>query len=237
MRRRCVRGRRCPVYISLKSPPPLPMGGGAFLTSPSTRSLARPPRDAMAARSRAPGRGSAHSPRPSRRVHANVQVEVLCAHNGTQHQPKHKNTPQASERPISGPFPHARTRNDLCYHGSAIEHAHSTPHRPHLPSNAKLGNMSGKTIAGKHTALHDSTTATRCESMAMRAGTHAHKQREQAQHAQQRAKGGASQRVARQLLSKPRAAPAKLGAKAAYVPSLVNDVHTCPRMCDCTPVR
>ena len=84
--------------------------------------------------------------------------------------------------------------------------------------------MSGNTIAGKHATLHTCTTATRCESMAMRAGTRAHEQREQAQHAQQRAKGGASQRVACQLLSKPRAAPAKLSTKAAYVPSLVTDV-------------
>ena len=105
--------------------------------SPSTRSLARPPRDAMAARSRAPGRGSSHSPRPGRRVHANVQVEVLCAHNGTQHQPKHKNTPHASEQPISGSFPRAHTRRDPCGHGSPIVHARQAPHKPHLHNIAQ----------------------------------------------------------------------------------------------------
>ena len=168
--------------------------------SPSTRLLARPPRDAMAARSRAPGRGSTHPAHPGRRVHANVQVEVLCAHNGTQHQPKHKSTPHASEQPISGSFPRAHTRRDPCGHGSPIVHARPGPHKPHLPCIAQLCIMSGKTFAGCHTRLHTRTTATHCESMAMRAGTRAREQRERTQRAQQRAKGVALQHEARQRL-------------------------------------
>ena len=125
------------------------------LHSPSTRSLARPPRDALAARSRAPGRGSAHSPRPSRRVHANVQVEVLCAHNGTQHQPKHKSTPHASEQPISGSFPRAHTRRDPCGHGSPIVRARPAPHKPHEHHIAQLCTMCGVTCCWlPHTAAH-----------------------------------------------------------------------------------
>ena len=123
--------------------------------SPSTRSLARPPRDAMAARSRAPGRGSTHSAHPGRRVHANVQVEVLCAHNGTQHQPKHKSTPHASERPISGSFPRAHTRRDPCGHGSPIVRAREAPHKPHLHNIAQHCSMSGTTFSWlPHTAAH-----------------------------------------------------------------------------------
>ena len=123
--------------------------------SPSTRSLARPPRNAMAARSRAPGRGSVHSPRRGRRVHANVQVEVLCAHNGTQHQPKHKSTPHASERPISGSFPRAHTRRDPCGHGSPIVRAREAPHKPHLHNIAQHCSMSDTTFSWlPHTAAH-----------------------------------------------------------------------------------
>ena len=112
-------------------------------------------RDAMAARSRAPGRGSAHSPRPSRRVHANVQVEVLCAHNGTQHQPKHKDTPHASEQPISGAFPRAHTRRDPCGHGSPIVRARPAPHKPHEHHIAQLCTMCGVTCCWlPHAAAH-----------------------------------------------------------------------------------
>ena len=166
----------------------------------------RPPRDAMAALSRACGHGSACWQHPGRRVHANVQVEVLCAHNGTQHQPKHKNTPHAPEQLISGSFPRAHTRRDPCCHGSPIAYARQAPHKPHVPSIAQLCSMSGTTFAGSHTPLHTCTSAARCESMAMRAGTRAHKQREQAQHAQQQAKSGDSQRVACQPLPLPRGA-------------------------------
>ena len=149
-----IRDRR-PETGAKKKAPPLPMGGGAFPPSPSTHSLARPPRDAMAARSRAPGRGSSHSPRPGRRVHANVQVEVLCAHNGTQHQPKHKNTPHAAEQPISGSFPRAHTRRDPCGHGSPIVHARQAPHKPHLHNIAHHCTMSAQHIHRlPHAAAH-----------------------------------------------------------------------------------
>ena len=129
--------------------------------SPSARQLARPPRDALAALSRACGHGNACWQHPGRRVHANVQVEVLCAHNGTQHQPKHKNTPQALEQPISGSFPRARTRRDPCYHGSPIVHARLAPHKPLLPSIAQLCIMSANMCAGCRTLLHLATTPSR----------------------------------------------------------------------------
>ena len=182
----------------------------------------------MAALSRARGHGSTCWQHPGRRVHANVRVEVLCAHNGTQHQPKHKNTPHALEQPISGSFPRAHTRRDPCGHGSPIVHARSAPHKPHLPSIAQLCIMSGTTLAGSHTLLHACATATHCESMATRTGMRAREQRERTQHARQRAKGGALQHKARQRLFLPREAP-QTCTRAAYVPRLVSDMHTCPR--------
>ena len=123
--------------------------------SPSTRSLDRPPRDTLAALSRACGQGNACWQHPGRRVHANVQVEVLCAHNGTQHQPKHKNTPQTSEQPSSGSFPRAHTRRDPCDHGSPIVRARPAPHKPHLHHIAQHCTMGGTTCCWlPHTAAH-----------------------------------------------------------------------------------
>ena len=62
----------------------------AFFTSPSTRSLARPPRDTTAALQRTRVRSSTRSEHSGRPAHTDVQVEVLCAHNGSQHHLKHK---------------------------------------------------------------------------------------------------------------------------------------------------
>ena len=170
-----------------------------------------------AALSRACGHGSARWQHPGRHEHTNVQVEVLCAHNGTQHQPKHKNTAHASERPIFGSFPRAHTRRDPCCHGSPIVHARPAPHKPPLPSFAQLCSMSDIALAGRHTPPHTRTAATHCESMAMQAGTRAREQRERTQRAQQRAKRGTSQRSARP------AAPSPLHALAgtSHVPKLV----------------
>ena len=107
--------------------------------SPSTRSLARLPRDMPAAVLRARVRSSTPWPRPGRREHATVPVEVLCAHNGTQHQPKIKSTPHATEQPISGSFQRARMRNDPWKHGSLIVRARQASHRPPLASMAQHG--------------------------------------------------------------------------------------------------
>ena len=176
------------------------MGAGVFCPSLRPRCLARLPRDAPAAFSRAPARNSTHQWHPGRRDHTNVQVVVLCAHNGTQHQPKHKNTPHATEKPISGSFQRARARIDPSYDGSTIAHARTAPHKPHLPSIAQPCIMSVNLCADCRTLLHACTAATQRESMATRAGTRAREQREQAQRVRQRAKGGLWQRIARQLL-------------------------------------
>ena len=64
--------------------------------SHSTRPLARPLREANAAAARTHGRGNTPGQHPSRREHATVLVGMLCAHNGTKHQQKHKHTAHSS---------------------------------------------------------------------------------------------------------------------------------------------
>ena len=127
----------------------------AFLTSPSTRSLARPPRDVPAGNWRARSRSSRPRPRPGRREHTFVPVGMLCAHNGTQHQQKHKNTPHGCTQPILCSPRHARTRRDPCYHGSPIVRARPAPHKPHQPHIAPHCTMSGTTLCTlPHAAAH-----------------------------------------------------------------------------------
>ena len=162
--------------------------------SPSTRPLARPPRDTSAAPSRACGHGSARWQHPGRPVHTDVQVGVLCAHNGTQHQPKHTNTPHAWERPILGSFPRAHAGNDPWKHGSPIAHARHAPHKPLLPNTGQPCNMSATMSAGCHTLPHTRTAATRCESMASQPSIRAREQRARRPRAQQHAAVGTRQR-------------------------------------------
>ena len=114
-----------------------------FFTSPSTRSLARPPRDATAAPARTRDRSSAHSGHSDRLTHTTVLVEVLCAHNGSQHHHKHKSTQTSSTRPLSSPCRRARTRSDASDDASAIAHARTASHKPHVPSKAQQCIMSG----------------------------------------------------------------------------------------------
>ena len=168
--------------------------------SPSTHSLARPPHDVPAANWRARSRSSRPRPHPGRREHIIVPVGMLRAHNGTQHQQKHKNTPQASEQPIPGSFPRARTRRDPCRHGSPIVRARPAPHNPLWPSIAQFCIMSAQHSASCHTLLHTCTTATRRESTMIQARTRERTQRLRPQHAQRRAKAGHSQRHTRRLL-------------------------------------
>ena len=123
--------------------------------SPSTRALARLPRDAPAAAPRVRECNSTRWPRPSRREHANVLVGVFCAHNGTKHQQKHKSTPQGSTRPTPRTFPLAHTRRDPCNHGSPIVHTSRASHTPHGPNNAQSCSMSGiKLNQLPHAAAH-----------------------------------------------------------------------------------
>jgi hypothetical protein len=131
------------------------MGDGAFFTSPSTRSLASPPRDAMAALARTHGRGSTHSWHPGRRKHATVQGEVLCAHNGTQQHQMHRMSLHSSEQLLRSMLQRSRTRSDPSDDGSAIAHARTAPHMPHLHNIAQLCIMSAQHVSSlPHTAAH-----------------------------------------------------------------------------------
>ncbi len=114
--------------------------------SPNARSLARLPRDAMAAPSRTRGRGNTHWQHPGRRVHASVQVEVLCAPEHWHTAPTKAQKHTTLEQPTSGPLPRAHTRSEACDHASAIVHARSAPHRPHLHNIAQHCTMSAQHI-------------------------------------------------------------------------------------------
>ena len=135
-------------------------GAPSCAHSPSVRPLARPPRDAPAAVLRACSRSSRPWPRPGRREHTTVPVGMLCAHNGTQHQQKHKSMPHSSTQPTPSQIRRARTRNDPCYHGSPIVRARPAPHRPQQPHIAPHCTMSGTTLctlphAGTHLHARD----------------------------------------------------------------------------------
>ena len=123
--------------------------------SPSTGSLARPPRDVPAAILRARDCSSRPWPRPGHREHTAVQVVMLCAHIGTQHQQMHKSTPYSSAQLIPGPIPRARVRSDPWKHGSPIARTRQTPHRPQQPHIAPHCTMSGTTLYTlPHAAAH-----------------------------------------------------------------------------------
>ena len=179
--------------------------------SPSTRSPARPPRDAPAALSHACGRSSACWQHPGRRVHANVQVEVLCAHNGIQHQQKHTTTPHSSVLLLAGSIPRAHTRIKPCNQGLAIAHARNTLHKPHKPSQAQLCNMSATlchSLPRDH-ARHE--PATPSGNVAPQPGMRARVQRHGPRRTRQHAKDGATPSHARGLLF----AAARTGSKLA----------------------
>ena len=131
------------------------MGVLAFLASPSTRSLARPPRDAPAAFLRARGRSSTHWQRPGHHIRVAMLVEVVCTRNGAQHQTLHKRAAHASEQHIPGPHARARTKRDTCNHASPAVHARTAPQKPTLAHIAHSGSMSGTTLHKlPHAATH-----------------------------------------------------------------------------------
>ena len=181
--------------------------------SPSTRSLARPPRNAPAAISRAYGHGSTHWQRPGRREHADVPVDVLCAHNGTQHQHKHKTTTHSSKKPLAGSCWRARTRSKPWNHGLTTAHARLAPHRPQQPHIAPQCTMGDTTLSTIPPLLHTHTTTTPGNTAAAQPGTSARTQRKRPHGTQQHAKHSAAQRRARQRLFLPRT-PAHLHARA-----------------------
>ena len=131
------------------------MGVLAFLASPSTRSLARPPRDAPAAFSRVRGHSSTHWQRSGRHMRAAMLVEVVCTRNGAQHQTQHKGAAHASKQHARGPPARARTKRDACDHASPAVRARTAPQKPTLAHIAHCGNMSGTTLHKlPHAATH-----------------------------------------------------------------------------------
>ena len=171
------------------------MGGEAFLTSPSTRSLARPPRDAPATISRAYGLGSTHWRCPGRREHTDVPVAMLCAHNGTQQQQKHKTTTHSYKTRLAGSFRPARTRSSPRDRGLTTAHARPAPHRPHKPHIAPHCTMSAQHSTSCHTLLHTHTTTMPRGIEATRPGTRARTPRKRLHGTQWRAKHSVAQRT------------------------------------------
>jgi hypothetical protein len=130
-----------------------------------------------------------------------VLVEVLCAHNDTQHQQKHKITPHSSKQSIFGLITRARTRNDAWDHALPIAHARLASHWPHLPSKAQYCTMSGITpCSSPHTA----------GIIATRHRTREREQREQQHRMWHHATSGVLRSKARRQLPLPHAPAGKL---------------------------